>query len=296
MVELIGAALALLAAIAIAAQVIFVRVGTEEGSPLDVLTVVLSISAVVVVVVAAFTHYPRYGITPMAMLAFAGAGVTGTFLGMITYYASIEKLGASRTEPLKASMPLYATFFAVILLGEHLTEGNLAGVVLIVVGIALISWESRSTPSPGIDNSLRTMALPLVTAMLFGVEPIFAKFGFAEGTPPMVGLAIKVVVALVSLLSYIWWRGSLNGLPRRVAPNLRWYLAAAVTYSAFLISFYAGLDAAPVVVVIPLFQTSPLIVIVLSAIFLRRIERITPRLVAGAGVVIAGAVVVTVYS
>ena len=295
MVEFVGATLALLAAVAIAAQVIFVRVGTEEGDPLDVLAVVLTISTIIVVAIAAALYYPSYRLTTASLLAFAGAGITGTFLGMIAYYGSIQRLGASRTEPLKASMPLYATIFAVVLLGERVTAGNVAGVVLIVAGIALISWESRTNAVAGVRESPWTLALPLVAAMFFGVEPILAKVGLAEGTPPMVGLAIKTLAALAALVGYLGWRGSLSGLRGRVRQNRRWYLAAGVAYTVFLVAFYLGLEAAPVVVVIPIFQTSPLFVILLSAVFLRRMERITPRLVAGASVVIAGAAVVTIY-
>lgn len=295
MVEYVGATLALIAAVAIAAQVIFVRVGTEQGDPIDVLTVVLTISTAIVVAIAAVLYYPSYRLTTESTLAFVGAGITGTFLGMIAYYASIQRLGASRTEPLKASMPLYATLFAVVLLDERVTAGNLAGVVLIVAGIVLISWESRTNAVAGVRDSPKTLALPLLAAALFGVEPILAKVGLAAGTPPMVGLAIKTVVALAALVGYLGWRGSLSGIGDRVKRNLGWYLAAAVTYTVFLVAFYLGLEAAPVVVVIPIFQTSPLFVILLSAVFLRRLERVTPRLVAGASVVIAGAVVVTIY-
>lgn len=295
MVAFVGVALALLAAVAIAAQVIFVRIGTEEGDPLDVLAVVLAISTFFVAAIAILVHYPTYRLTTTATLAFAGAGLTGTFLGMIAYYASIQRLGASRTEPLKASMPLYATLFAVLLLGEDITTGNLAGVVLIVAGVAVISWESRSNSVADVKDTPWTLALPLLAAVLFGVEPILAKVGLAEGTPPMVGLAVKTVVALAALVGYLAWRGSLSGLAGRVSHNRRWYLAAAVSFTVFLIAFYLGLEAAPVVVVIPIFQSSPLFVILLSAVFLRQIERVTPRLVAGAAVVIVGATVVTIY-
>lgn len=295
MVETLGAALAFVAAVAIAAQVVFVRVGTVEGDPLDVLAVVLAVSTAVIVVVAGVAYYPRYRLTSVALLAFAGAGLTGTFLGMIAYYTGIARLGASRTEPLKASMPLFATLFAVVLLGERLTPGNLVGIVLVVAGVALISWESRSGALPRANGSTWALALPVVAALLFGLEPILAKVGFAQGTPPMVGLAVKTTVALGALVGYLRWRRSLAGLPARVASSLRWYVAASLAFTAFLVAFYAALDVAAVVVVIPLFQTSPLVVILLSAAFLGRLERLTARLLAGAVVVTAGAVMITVF-
>jgi uncharacterized membrane protein len=58
--------------------------------------------------------------------------------------------------------------------------------------------------------------------------------------------------------------------------------------------YYVALQVAPVTLVIPIIATSPLVVVVLSRLFLPRLERVSPRLVAGAVVVVVGAIAVTV--
>lgn len=57
------------------------------------------------------------------------------------FYARIKRVSGSRAEPIKASMPLYATIFAVILPSERVTGPHLVSIVLMMAGIALVPWE-----------------------------------------------------------------------------------------------------------------------------------------------------------
>lgn len=296
MVEVLGVALALLAALALAGQAVFIRLGTERGTSGDALVVVLATNVVAFVPLAAAAAYPDYGLTPRAVAAFVAAGIVGTLLGRAFFYAGIERIGASRAEPIKASMPLHSAVLAVLLLGETLTPVHLAGILLVVAGVAIISWESANSRATLDAEGLpyRSLALPLVGAFLFGVEPVFAKVGLAEGTPVLVGLSIKTVSAGLGFVAYLWWRGALPSRSQLVDGDLHWTVAAGVANTGFLLAYYTALGVAPVVLVVPIMQTSPLVVAGVSVLFLQRLEHVTPRLVAGSLVVVAGAVTVTV--
>lgn len=297
MVDLVGVSLAALAALGLAGQALFVRLGTRQGRSADALVVVLLINIAILVPLAAVLSYPDYGLTPVSILAFVAAGVMGTMIGRAFLYAGIKEIGASRAEPIKASMPLHATILAVLVLGESLTAVHLGAVVLIVVGVALVSWESsRSTAAFPKEVTLAGLALPFAAAFFFGLEPIFAKFGFAEGTPYLVGLALKMVAASVGFIAYLRVRNQLPSPRDLRRSNLRWYGAAGVASTAFLLAYYAALSIAPVAIVVPIMQSSPLFVAVLSLLFLQRLERVTWRLVGAASVVVVGAVVVTLSS
>lgn len=294
MVELLGAGLAVAAALFLAIQVVCVRLGTDSGTSNDALIVVLLVNITLLVPVALVVGYPDYTLPPTALLSFAAAGLVGTMLGRAFEYAGIERIGASRSEPIKASQPLHAALLAVLILGETLTPIAGVGTVLVVVGIAIISWESRSGDA-GMDSiSWSYLALPLASAFMYGIEPIFAKVGLATGTSAFVGLGIKTLTATVAFYAYLRYRGALPGREALRSVNTKWYVGAGVANSAFLLSYYAALSVAPVVLVQPVLQTSPLFVIVLSVLFLQRLERVTPRIVLAAAVVALGAAVVSV--
>lgn len=128
----------------------------------------------------------------------------------------------------------------------------------VFAGVALVSREGAAADrAAGEAVPWAGLALPLVGA--FGVEPILATVGLDAGTPVLAGLASKVVAATLGLLAYLAWRDSLPAAGTLWGQDARW----------------------------------PLLVTLASALFLRRLERVTRRLVVAAGVVVAGAVTVT---
>lgn len=290
-----GIALSALAAVLWAVHNVLIRIGTESGDVGDAIVVVMVINLLLVAPPAAILYYPEYGLSWPAAGAFAAAGVSGLMLGRICLFGGIQALGASRTTPVVSASTLVSAVLAVWLLDESLTVPHVVGIVLIVAGITIISWLTAS--DAGADASVRevgvSLLLPLGAALFIGIEPIFVRTGLDSGTPIPVGLAVMMTAAFVSYVGHRRLRGGVVSPPRR-SSNLRWYAGAGLASTMGLVTYFAALEAAPVVIVIPIIQVSPLIVIAISAAFLpERLERVTWRLVAAAVVVVAGATLVS---
>ncbi|MBI2166576.1 MAG: DMT family transporter [Chloroflexi bacterium] len=73
-------------------------------------------------------------------------------------------------------------------------------------------------------------------------------------------------------------------------------LFAGLFSSAGVLLFLSSLSFSPIVVVSPVAGTQPLFAIFFAYIFLRSTERITWRVVAGAGLVVAGVAIISVSS
>jgi len=319
-VVLVGAAFAVLAALSLSVQALLIRRGTLSGRSFDALAGVLAVNVAILVPLALLTASgPAFGLTVTSVLAFVGAGIVGTLLGRIFYFAGIKSLGASRAEPIKASQPLCAVLVAVVALGEVVTVGRMVGIVLVIAGVALVTW-STQTDAQAPDASLGALALPVAAAFFLGLEPTFAKTGFAEGTDPIVGLAVKSVVAELFVGSYLVWdrRETLHAglgrlgdwspgreravtrigsLPAVVSRwfrggNVRWFVTAGCANTLFLLAYYEALRQAPVGLVTPILQISPILVAILSLAFLADHERVTRSLLLGTTVVVVGAIVV----
>ena len=295
----VDAIFSLAAALCVSLLTLSIRVGTdtdEEGA-MNALLVVLMVNVAVLVPGAIVFDYPDFGMTPRALGAFVLAGITGTMIGRALTYTSIELVGASRTEPIRSSQPLHATLIAIIVLGESVTTAHMLGVVLIVVGVGIVSWViSLSSSDRRIDARPYELLIPLSAALFYGIEPIFAKIGFAGGTPVSIGLAIKTVAALAGYLAYMSVRRSIPNPARFDRSLRRWYFVAGLFNTAFLVFYYLALEIAPVSVVVPIVTTSPVLVVALSRVFLPRLERITWRIAAAASIVAVGAVLTTVFS
>ncbi|RQH02345.1 DMT family transporter [Natrarchaeobius oligotrophus] len=295
MVDVLGVTFALIAALSLGVTSIFVRLGSRSGKSNEIVIATFVANLAIVVPITLYVYYPNFGLTPRAIVAFALAGTVGTFFGRALFYRSIEIIGASRTEPVKATQPLHAALVAAVVLGEALTARNLFGIVLLIVGLALVSREIVNDDSGPTSVSPAMLILPLGAAFFFGIEPTFAKIGFDEGTPVLVALVVKTVAGLTAMLLYLRMRNSLPSFSLRSTERsvLKWYVLAGISNTIFLTSYYAALEIAPVILVVPLVQTSPLVVVVLSLAFLSHLERVTPRLIAAATIIVAGATIVT---
>ena len=295
--HVVGVALATITAAAFAVYYLCVRLGTDRGRVLDVMLVSLLTNVVLIVPLVGIVHgVPT--ITLQSFLAFVAAGLSGSLLARITLIKSVQTIGASRTSPIAASNVFFASLIAIILFDERLTALHVLGIVLVVAGVAVITWETSHDVDPGASLRERRSALilPIVGAILLGFEPIFITLGLSGGTAVLPGVAIKAVAATVGFVLYLKLRTGLPAELLRWSSHTKWYVGAGLTSTIGIVTFFAALEVAPVVLVVPLVQTSPLLVVVLSALLLpTHLERVTARLVAGALVVVAGAMLVSIF-
>lgn len=299
----LGIVFAVLAALALAVQALCLRMGSREPTPddapkaLDALFVVLICNLVAFTPFAFWIYFPDFDITRRSLTALVAAGLCGFFIARLFHYASINVVGASRTEPIKASQPLHATIIAVVLLGETVSAIQLLGIVLITAGVAAVSWETTATNRLGLSRKQLVvgLSLPFLAALFYGIEPTLTRIGLLEGTPVLVAGVVQAGVALGALLAYRGYAGYPVTIDYARSTVSKWYLAAGVANTTFVFVYFQGLALAPVSVVVPIVQSSPVLVIILSFVFIQRLERVTGRLIAYGSVVVVGTILVSVH-
>ena len=293
----LGILFALIAGISIAVMAICVRIVTKMGgNSFTAVLVSLFLNVIIIVPIAAIMHYPDYGITLTSLLAFIGAGVAGTLTGRVFYFKGIEKVGASRGDSIKATMPIFATIIAVLVLGESPTLIHLIAIVAVVIGVWIIMWEMlRNKSNDDIIGKTKNLIYPIAAAICFGFEPNFARIGVLEGTPPQVGVSIKVLVALVGFALYFLWKKKLPKISDVVQERglFKWYIGAGLANTSMMVFYYEAIARAPVTFVAPILQTSPLFVVIMSYLWIQDIERISWRLIVGVLVMIGAAIMIT---
>jgi uncharacterized membrane protein len=269
------------------------RALSDGGTPLQAaLTVVVVDSTVYLLALAVLRDDPFGGLTLPTLAVFAGAGVVGTALGRIAIFAGNARVGASVSSAVVSARPLFATALAVGFLGEPLSVPTAVGIVVLVVGLAVLSVAKGGDLSGWSGTDL---LVPLAAAAFFAVGNVARRFGLsaAEATP-LEAVAVNELAALVTLGAYVAVAGGgrVRGRPRRS------YLVFAVSgliSAVALLSVFTAL-AAPegrVAVVDPLLATAPLFTVVFSWLWLGDLERVTRGVVAGAVLVVVGAALVT---
>ena len=294
--HLVGVVLSLIAAALFAVQFLCIRLGTVRGGIIQGVFVTLLVNVVIVVPIT-LVVYGIPSLTMEAILWFASAGIIGSLIARTCVFKSVQIIGASRTSPVLAANVFFATILAVILFDESLTMSHALGIIVIVVGVAIISWETANDANA--DESFRdvgiSLLLPLFAAIFISLEPILVALGLSAGVDVLPGVAIKVTAAWTGVVAYLLVSGGLTWQLVSRSKETAWYLAAGVTGAVGIVAYFAALDVSPVVIVVPLIQISPLLVLLLSWIFMpQRLERLNWKLFAAAIVVVIGASVVGV--
>lgn len=278
-----GFLLAIIAALFAAVYQLLVRVSTESGDTNDALIIILIVNSSILLPLGIIWHTGTF-FEPVTVLYFVAAGLSGSMAGRAFNYMGIEKIGASRTSPITSANTLLATFLGIVVLKESYTALHIVGVVAIVIGIVYISYET-SRHNPGNisrETAMRGLTFALLAFFFYGLEPIFAKLGLVTGMPFITGLAVKTIAAGIGFYLYLRWAHAVPALTFS-NPNMRMYVLAGVVNTAFVLSYYAALQTAPVVLVHPIISTYTLFVIFLSYLFMpKHLERITIGLLLGA--------------
>ncbi|MFC7248823.1 EamA family transporter [Halomicroarcula sp. GCM10025324] len=288
----VGVGVAVLAAVALAAQSLAVRRSTASHSVSDVVAGVFLVNLVVLVPLSVASYRPPYGLTPRSLAALAIGGLLGSLLARAALFVGIERLGASRAEALKSTFPLVAVVAAVVALGEGITPTVAAGVVLLVAGAAAVSWDARASPVTASGREVWThVGFPLAAAVCLGVDPVFTKVGLAGETPALVGATVRVLAAACGFGLYLGWRRVRHDASWPSRPG-RWTVVVGIANTTYLSAYLWALSREPVNVVAPILGASPLLVLLGSALFARDDEQLTARLGIAVAVLVAGVVLI----
>ena len=265
------------------------------GTPLQASLVVVVVDSGLYWVALLLTEGPAglASLTPFAVGLFLLAGFLGTALGRLAIFAGIRRLGASINSAVISARPVFAAVLAVAFLGEVATAATVAGIAVLAVGLVVLAL-ARGGDIGGWDR--RDLLFPLSAAVVFAAGNVIRRFGL-NVTPAtaLEAVALNETAALVALGGYalLGGRTEVLSLPRR---SYALFAASGVLTAVALLSLFTALSlpGGRVVVVDPLVAAAPLFTAGFAYFLLDDVERVTRGIVAGAVLVVTGAVLVTV--
>jgi uncharacterized membrane protein len=233
---------------------------------------------------------PMANLTWASVLIFVGVGFFQPGLTRLLTYKGIDAIGVAITDPIRASTPLFSAIMAIIFLGEDITLPIVAATIMIIAGIILLSWRSGSMKLVG---SAVYLWYPIGASALAGASQVVRKFGLATVPHPFLAAAVTASSSLVVSILTMWYVEKTQETWKMNRQCFGWFLAAGITVSLAMICIYYALDLGKVSVVIPISSTGPLFSLILTAIFLRDIERVTSRIVASAAMIVGGVLMIS---
>jgi drug/metabolite transporter (DMT)-like permease len=277
--------LAVVAAAFFGAMPVAVRFALAHPLPVALGTLLLQAATLGVLLVAAAI---QGGVTLHGIGPFLLAGIIAPGASQLFITTGIREAGSSRASVAFGTAPLFAVVLAVVAFDEHPSAGVVVGACLVVAGgIALAFEKDRPAHIRRIG-----IAYALAGAALFALrDNIVRHLSLDTHVPSMTaGAATLITAIVVTALVAAVRRDFVPAAPGAAA---RWLLPGALVgfaYVALFAAFYRG----TVSVVAPIVGTESLFGVAFSALFLHQTERVGPRLVLGAALVVAGGVLIGV--
>jgi drug/metabolite transporter (DMT)-like permease len=221
-------------------------------------------------------------------IAFVVIGAFVPGLTRMLAFRGMRNVGSSVTTTVLNSTPMFSATLAIIILGERPGLLVLSGIGLIVGGLMMLSWRGEERTWSRVE-----LLYPLLAAFLFGVKDVVARWGMATTGYPILAAAITATTATpeVFLIIRTIQREKFSLPPPKIS---LWFVISGLFSGASFLFMFLALHMEQVVIVSPTFNTSSVFVLFLAPLFVRKIEPITARKVAGVLVVIAGVFLISI--
>ncbi len=294
-----GVLLGAIASAAWAVFVYFIKRALMNAPVLKVTAAVTTTNAVLVTLIAiGFISIDDFQGATKSTLMFAFiAGFFHIGISRSFYYRAIHRIGPNRAIPIALTYPVVTAVGASFMLGETPTISIFTGLAILLVGITLIVQAEPSRDAESSEHGARWKLFGWisagVTSLLWGVAAIFFKKASLNLHPLATTVIALWVGSATATLLMALDRGeeSRGSIP---ASAWMWIFAAAVCQSIAVPFYNFAFVYTLSVRVTALVSAQPLIVLVLGWLFLREMENITPRLVLGALLTVAGTIFVII--
>lgn len=277
-------------ALSIAAAVLFgvagvlLRRGLQNANPLAAAVVSITVTTLFVwcltVLSGSLGRLFTWKIWP-----FLVAGLVAPGLARLMFFVGIDRIGVARAFSLMATAPLFAVLMAMAFLGERPTPLLLLGALAIAGGSMLLARRSEHEA----QWRRRDMIFPALGALGFALRDNLSRWGLRDyGDSLAAAAAATVTSLLVMWICAAAWRAKLS-VPR---PSLAFFAMSGVCEGSAYLLMWRALSIGDVSVVSPLVNAHSIVAIVLAAIFLRDLERVTWRIVVATLLIVAGVALV----
>ena len=288
--------LAALSAIVFGVGTIFIRLSTQRVSAVLVTVISVGVSALL-----ALTLALSFNLTEMGSLTAGALGwmvLQGTLaypLGRLLNYSAISMVGAARASPIFSISPVLAFGLAMVFLGERPTTLVILGTPLMAGGLALVvrAGMANTAALEGVVTNRLGFLLAVGSALAFGGVAVVGRHIVSGYAPPFVTAACAMCFGFI-MLSAMGGRRVVPGLRRTRPRHIALCLVAGAFQGVGALLLYASLGRAPATVVAPIYSSSPLLILLLSHIFLQRLEAVNMGLAIGTVLSVSGVALVII--
>lgn len=218
----------------------------------------------------------------------------GAVVGDTIYLVSQERIGVAYAFPIAMSFPVLTYVLTIVFLGDPLIITRFAGIIIAVLGIAVLSREQASDSEEDCSRKAWDVigtGLAVLTSILYAVMTVILQVGVVD-VDPITANFIRVAVGSASFVP-IMGLVYMHGMPLPTIQTTK-YVALAGLFGMAIGSllYVTAIKLAGAAITAVLSSTAPLFAVPISVFLLK--ERMTRTAAIGTIATIIGVVLVIV--
>ena len=278
------------AAFAIAVGIMFIR-NSLSSSNLFACVIIITLIGNIVFWPTLLILNPTSTLNIYGLVLFALSGLLHPGLGRILYTTGMIKAGVPINASIFATYPLFGAIFAVLFLNEQPTLALWFGILCVMIGAIIIQGCMNNKTDAKSAKSV--LLLPVFASVLAGLGYVMKKMGLNVYGEPVVGVA---VASLTTLILYAFISSISPKIRTATKINLHtfklFWKGGLCNSIGWLLQFYA-VRYGDLSVVTPLMQTQTLFILLLTYLYLRKVEALSKKLVLGTLSIVVGVILIT---
>jgi DME family drug/metabolite transporter len=291
---MIAVVFSLLSAASLANGAVAGRAGMQGVHPIAVIGVALVVGFIGVAIAAlALSPSDLFYVPRSALLWIVVFGVVQFAVGRTSAYTGLSIIGASRVALFISTQVPFAAFFAIAFTGESLGILVAVGTVAVMLGLLLSSGDSLTTGWRTDRRYFIGCLAGLTAGAATGGSTVLAKQAVSVYDSPLTITVLGMLAAMFIVVPVVTIIASRNPAVRAFDwRSMGFIFMSGLSTTVSIVAQLFAVQRADVLIVAPILATFPLWTLLLSHIFISRLEQITLRLTIGAIVTVAGVIAV----
>lgn len=297
-----GILFALLTGVTTAFFNIFIKKGMDqsEGKSIGfVITIFINVVIHSIIFIIALTlNEFKFHFSWSATVWFAIGGIFSTIIGRLAYLHSIKTIHPSRASALKNCTPVFTVLFGLFILKEDFSFLSIIGLSFLFIVIlmqGILAFKQAQRTSSKRDRSLWSgYGMGVLSAIIFGLGQGVRKQGLLISNDPIYGVLVGSIIAFTFVLLYEVSKGRIK---TTIIENYRilnlHFILASIFLSLGPVFFFLGTSLMQVSFVSVIAAVEPIFTILLSVLFLKGREKITPSVWGGAILILVGILLIS---
>jgi drug/metabolite transporter (DMT)-like permease len=223
------------------------------------------------------------------LLVLLAGGTLMTVVGTVGYFFALREGGVVLTQPVLATNILWGALIAAAFLKEPLSKSMTVGILLAVLGVALLGY-GRTAGGEVPSSVLLAIPLALIPAVAWASSASCTRYALVRGVDKYLAIAVSGTWAVIILTGVVFLIGRGPAFWTTGWQAFGTLLLAGLLTAAAQISIAQALSLAPVASVTTINGTNPVLATILAFLLLG--EELNPLMLVGTVLTVVGVVYV----